>query len=156
MKVAFIGCSVFRQQNRREEYIPLRQVWLCCQKPMKYAGPNANANAILSAKFNLMLCVSRFAHFLKVIVRNKVGSFMEQGDLEKKLNGWILNYVEPNPEVATNEQKAKKPLKWAQVKVERVPGQPGVYNAVAHLCPHTQLEGLDLSMRLVADPTKKG
>ena len=127
-----------------------------CQKPMKYAGPNANANAILSAKFNLMLCVSRFAHFLKVIVRNKVGSFMEQGDLEKKLNGWILNYVEPNPEVATNEQKAKKPLKWAQVKVERVPGQPGVYNAVAHLCPHTQLEGLDLSMRLVADPTKKG
>lgn len=127
-----------------------------CQKPMKYFGPNANANSILSAKFNLLLCVSRFAHFLKVIVRNKVGSFMEQAQLEKMLNKWILNYVEPSPEHATAEAKAKRPLKWAKVVVESVPGQPGVFNAVAHLCPHTQLEGLDLSMRLVAAPRAAG
>jgi type VI secretion system protein ImpC len=126
-----------------------------CQKPMKYFGPQANASSILSAKFNLVLCVSRFAHFLKVIVRNKIGLYMEQGEFEKKLNQWILNYVEPNPELATMAQKAKKPLKWAEVKVEKVPGQPGVFTAVAFLCPHTQLEGLDLSMRLVAEPLSK-
>jgi type VI secretion system protein ImpC len=126
-----------------------------CQKPLKYSGPHANANSILSAKFNLMLCVSRFSHMLKVIVRNRVGSFMEREDLEKKLNRWILDYTLGNPETASMEDKAKRPLRWAEIKVESVPGQPGVFNAVAHLCPHTQLEGLDLSMRLVAQPRTK-
>jgi type VI secretion system protein ImpC len=96
------------------------------------------------------MCVSRFAHFLKVMVRNRIGSFMERGDMEKWLNRWINNYTLGNPESASEEAKAEKPLAWAEIKVVDVPGQPGVYRAVAHMRPHFQLEALDISLRMVA------
>jgi type VI secretion system protein ImpC len=121
-----------------------------CQKPRKYDRDNATANAILSTKFNQLMCVSRFAHFLKVMVRNRVGSFMERGDMETWLNRWIMNYVLGNPEGQPDELKAKYPLSWAQIQVVDVPGQPGVYRAVAHMRPHFQLEALDISLRMVA------
>jgi type VI secretion system protein ImpC len=127
-----------------------------CQKPKKYDRPEATANAILSTKFNLQLCVSRFAHFLKVMVRNQVGAYMERGELENKLNRWINNYVLGNPEGAGDELKAKYPLAWAKVQVVDVPGQPGVYRAVAHMRPHFQLEAIDISLRMVAKQLGQG
>ena len=127
------------------------------QKPKKYFDHTANANAELSTKFNYMLCVSRFAHYLKAMARDKVGSMMEVGDMNRWLNDWINNYVLPNPEDAGEESKAKKPLRSAQIQVTEVKGKPGWYQAVAHLRPHFQLEGLEASMRLVAElPQPKG
>jgi type VI secretion system protein ImpC len=120
-----------------------------CQKAKKYDRPEATANAVLSTKFNLQLCVSRFAHFLKVMVRNRIGSYMEREEMENWLNRWISNYVLLTPG-AGDELKAKMPLAWAQVKVVDVPGQPGVYRAVAHMRPHFQLEAIDISLRMVA------
>lgn len=128
-----------------------------CQKPAKYNKDSANANAQLSTKINYMLCVSRFAHFLKVMGRDKLGSFAELDSFKLWLNNWISNYVHPSPQFATPEGLAEKPLAAARVDVEPVPGKPGWYNAVAYLRPHFQLEGFDTSMRLVAEmPVKKG
>jgi type VI secretion system protein ImpC len=126
-----------------------------CQKPQKYFNPDANANADLSAKFNQIMCVSRFAHFLKVMVRNRVGSFMERGEMENWLNKWINNYVIANPEGQSDETKAKYPLASARIEVQDVPGQPGMYRAKAWLRPHFQLEGLEMSLRLVAKQLSK-
>jgi type VI secretion system protein ImpC len=124
-----------------------------CQKPIKYGGPKgaeATASHFLTTRINQLLCVSRFAHFLKVMVRNRVGSFMERAELEKWLNTWINNYTLASPETAGEEMKARKPLAWAEIKVLEVEGQPGSYRAVAHMRPHFQLEALDISLRLVA------
>jgi type VI secretion system protein ImpC len=121
------------------------------QKPKKYFDAAANSNAELSTKLNYMMCVSRFAHYLKVMARDAIGRFMEQKDCEEWLNKWIGNYVLGNPESAGDDAKAKYPLREARVTVTSVKGKPGWYQAVAHLRPHFQLEGLDASMRLVAE-----
>lgn len=125
------------------------------QKPKQYMKADANANAELSAKFNYIMCVSRFAHYLKVMARDKIGSFMEVGDCQRWLNEWIMNYVIANPESAGDEAKARCPLAAAEVRVQEVPGKPGWYEAVAYLRPHFQLEALTTSMRLVAEIPKK-
>jgi type VI secretion system protein ImpC len=125
-----------------------------CQKPQKYDRPDANANAELSAKFNLLLCTSRFAHYLKVMARDRIGSFMELGECSAWLNRWINNYC-VNPNGASDETKAKRPLSEAKVNVRAVEGKPGWYEAVAYLRPHFQLEGLSASLRLVAEVPKK-
>lgn len=128
-----------------------------CQKPKDYFDKAAKANAELSTKFNFILCTSRFAHYLKVMARNKLGSFMEVDDCKRWLNDWINNYVIINPKDAGEEAKAKSPLADARVDVTAVPGKPGWYQAVAYLRPHFQLETLDTSMRLVAEvPKMKG
>jgi type VI secretion system protein ImpC len=126
-----------------------------CQKPKTYFDPAANSSAELSTKFNYILCVSRFAHYLKVMARDKIGSFMEVSDCQRWLNDWISNYVIANPESAGDELKAKKPLADARVEVREVKGKPGWYEAVAWLRPHFQLETLSTSMRLVAEVPKK-
>jgi type VI secretion system protein ImpC len=125
------------------------------QKPKQYMDPDASANAELSAKFNYMLSVSRFAHYLKVMARDKTGSMMEVADAEKWLNEWINNYVVGNPSTASEETKAQKPLAAASVQVREVAGKPGWYEAIAYLRPHYQLEALSTSMRLVAEIPKK-
>jgi type VI secretion system protein ImpC len=125
------------------------------QKPKTYFDPAANANAELSAKFNLIMCTSRFAHYLKVMARDKIGSFMEVKDCEKWLNDWIQHYVVSNPQDVGDETKAKCPLSEAKVEVREVKGRPGWYEAVAYLRPHYQLETLSTSMRLVAEVPKK-
>jgi type VI secretion system protein ImpC len=122
-----------------------------CQKPKTYFDPDANANAELSAKFNLLLCTSRFAHYLKVMARNKIGAFMEVGECANWLNNWIQNYVVPTPELVGDDMKARKPLSDARVDVRAVAGKPGYYEAIAYLRPHFQLEALTTSMRLVAE-----
>ena len=114
-------------------------------------APAATSNAQLSAKFNLILVTSRFAHYLKVMARDKVGSFLELADASSLLNRWIANYVVGNPQDVNDEMKAQFPLSDARVDVRPVPGKPGAYAAVAYLRPHFQLETLDTSLRLVAE-----
>jgi type VI secretion system protein ImpC len=126
-----------------------------CQKPKTYFDPAANSNAELSTKLNYLLCVSRFAHFLKVMARDKIGSFMEVADCERWLNDWIMNFVVANPQNVGEKIKAEKPLADAKVEVREVKGKPGWYEAVAFLRPHFQLETLTTSMRLVAEVPKK-
>ena len=125
------------------------------QKPKTYFDPDANANAELSAKFNLILCTSRFAHYLKVMARDKIGSFMETKDCAQWLNDWIRNFC-CDPTGASDETKAKFPLADARIEVREVAGRPGWYEAVAYLRPHYQLETLTTSLRLVAEVPKKG
>jgi len=119
------------------------------QKPKKYDRPEATANAAISARLPYMMATSRFAHYLKVMARDKIGSFMEASDCENWLNRWIQNYVNPI-EGAGQESRAKYPLREARIEVKEVPGKPGVYNAVAHLRPWLQMEELTTSMRMVA------
>ena len=119
-------------------------------KPKVYDKDAANANAALSARLPYILAASRFAHYLKVIARDKVGSFQTQADLTKYLNNWIANYVLVSPS-APQVMKAKFPLSAARVDVTEIAGKPGSYRAVAFLKPHFQLEDLSASIRLVAD-----
>ena len=119
------------------------------QKPKKYDRPEATANAAISARLPYMMATSRIAHFLKVIARDKIGSFMERQDCEEWLRRWIANYVTTDPH-PSNDTKARFPLAEASIKVEEVPGAPGSYNAVAWLRPWLQLEELTSSMRMVA------
>ncbi|MCF3947615.1 type VI secretion system contractile sheath large subunit [Acidiphilium sp. AL] len=119
------------------------------QKPKKYDRPDATANAAISARLPYIMASSRFAHFLKVMARDKIGSFMEAKDCENWLNRWIGNYVNGNPD-AGPEMKAKYPLREAKVEVKEIPGKPGSYNAVAYLRPWLQMEELTTSMRMVA------
>jgi type VI secretion system protein ImpC len=128
-----------------------------CNKPQKYMDDDANANAELSAKFNYLLIVSRFAHYLKVMARNKIGSHLEAMECQRWLNDWISKYVLGSPETAGDDLKAQRPLADARIDVQPVKGKPGWYEAVAYLRPHFQLETLTCSMRLVAEvPPKKG
>ncbi len=126
-----------------------------CQKPKTYFEEDANANAELSAKVNYLMCVSRFAHYLKVMARDKIGSSMECSECQEWLNDWISNYV-CDPTTAGDETKAERPLSEARVEVAEIPGRPGWYEAVAYLRPHFQMETLGASMRLVAEVPKQG
>ena len=119
-------------------------------KPKKYDKDFANANARLSSQLQYMLAVSRFAHYMKAMMRDKVGSFMSRKNCEDFLNRWITQYVLLDDN-GTQEQKAKFPLREARVEVEEVPGKPGAYRAISYLRPHFQLDELDVSLRLVAD-----
>src|SRR5690606_7349887 len=103
-----------------------------------------------SAQLPYIFATSRFAHYLKAIMRDKIGSYTSRGEVEAFLNRWIMNYVVGN-EDAPQSVKAKRPLSDARVDVTEVPGKPGVYRAVAFLKPHFQLDELTMSMRLVAD-----
>ena len=126
------------------------------QKPQEYDDPDATANASLSARLPYMFACSRFAHYLKCIARDKVGSFKERADMAKWLNKWIMNYVDGSPATSSEETKAKKPLAAAEVTVEEVPGAPGYYTSKFFLRPHYQLEGLTVSLRLVSKlPSQK-
>ena len=96
------------------------------------------------------MATSRFAHYLKSMMRDKVGSFMSRVEAERFLNRWIKGYVLDSDDAA-QEHKAKKPLREARVDVAEIPGKPGCYRAVAFLRPHFQLDELSVSLRLVAD-----
>ena len=126
------------------------------QKPQEYDDPDATANANLAARLPYLFSTCRFAHYLKCIVRDKVGSFKERADMERWLNEWITQYVEADPG-ASEEGKAKRPLAAAEVVVEEVEGNPGYYTSKFFLRPHYQLEGLTVSLRLVSKlPSAKG
>ena len=119
------------------------------QKPKEYDRPEATANASISARLPYIMAMSRFAHYLKVMARDKIGSFMEVEDCERWLNRWIHNYVNDNPKSGP-EGRARFPLREARVEVVEIPGRPGAYNAIAYMRPWLQLEELTTSMRMVA------
>ena len=125
------------------------------QKPKKYDRPEATANAAISARLPYIMATSRFAHYLKVIARDKIGSFMEREDCEAWLDRWIHNYVSADDKPSP-EQKARYPLREAKVEVKEVAGAPGSYNAVAWMRPWLQLEELTTSLRMVARIPKMG
>ena len=125
------------------------------QKPKKFDDPAATANAEISARLPYIMATSRIAHFLKIMARDKVGSFMEASDAEEWLNRWIAGYVNASPG-ASAEMKARFPLAEANIEVKEVPGQPGVYSAVAWMRPWLQMEELSASMRMVANIPKAG
>jgi type VI secretion system protein ImpC len=120
------------------------------QKPKKYDSDAANSNARISAQLPYIFAVSRFAHYLKAMMRDKIGGYMSRSEAETFLNNWISNYVVGNDD-ASADVKAKRPLREARVDVMEIPGKPGAYRAVAFLRPHFQLDELSVSMRLVAD-----
>jgi len=119
-------------------------------KAKKYDTDSANANARLSTQLQYIFAVSRFAHYLKAMMRDKVGSFMSRTQAEDFLNRWIATYVTED-DFASQETKASYPLREARVDVAEIPGKPGCYRAVAFLRPHFQLDELSVSLRLVAD-----
>lgn len=119
-------------------------------KPRKYDSNLANANARLSNQLQYIMTTSRFAHYLKSIVRDKVGSFMSRTECQNFLQNWINQYVVGSDNVGLHI-KASHPLREARIEVVDVPGCPGSYRAVAYLRPHFQLEGLTMSLRLVAE-----
>ncbi|WP_284337068.1 type VI secretion system contractile sheath large subunit [Comamonas sp. NoAH] len=123
------------------------------QKPKKYNTDSANANAVLSAQLQYIFSVSRVAHYLKAMMRDKIGSFASAQNVESFLNRWVSQYVLLDDN-ATQEQKAQLPLREASIQVMEVPGKPGVYRSVAFLRPHFQLDELSISLRLVADLPK--
>jgi type VI secretion system protein ImpC len=120
------------------------------QKPKLYDKDSANASARLSAQLPYIFAVSRFAHYLKSMMRDKIGSFMSRTQCETFLNNWIRNYAIADDD-APAALKAKNPLREARVDVVEVPGKPGAYRAIAYLRPHYQLDELAVSLRLVAD-----
>ena len=126
------------------------------QKPTEYQDPDATANAALSARLPYLFATSRFAHYLKCIVRDKIGSFSDREQMQRWLQGWITQYVDGDPLHSSEADKARKPLAAAEVVVEEVEGNPGYYNSKFFLRPHYQLEGLTVSLRLVSKlPSQK-
>ena len=119
------------------------------QKPGVYEQPEGTANAAISARLPYVMATSRIAHYLKVMARDKVGSFMEAEDMQNWLNRWINGYVNASEE-GGQEMRAQYPLREAKVQVKPIPGKPGSYNAVAWLRPWLQMEELSTSLRMVA------
>jgi len=128
-----------------------------CQKAKVYDKEAATSNARIATQLPYILAMSRFAHYLKAMMRDKIGSFMSRTDCERFLNQWITNYVTED-DTASQETKSQYPLREARVEVSEVPGKPGAYKAVAFLRPHFQLDELSVSLRLVADlpPSARG
>jgi type VI secretion system protein ImpC len=119
-------------------------------KPEEYDDPDATANAALGARLPYMFACCRFAHYLKCIVRDKIGSFSNREQMQSWLTNWVMNYVDGDPANSSEETKARKPLSAAEVVVEEVEGAPGYYTSKFFLKPHYQLEGLTVSLRLVS------
>ncbi|MDP9901046.1 type VI secretion system contractile sheath large subunit [Variovorax ginsengisoli] len=126
------------------------------QKPTEYDDPDATANAALAARLPYLFACNRFAHYLKCMVRDKVGSFKSRDEMERWLNNWIGSYVDGDPANSSEDTKARRPLAAAEVVVEEVEGAPGYYQSKFFLKPHYQLEGLSVSLRLVSKlPSEK-
>jgi type VI secretion system protein ImpC len=119
-------------------------------KPAEYDDPDATANANLAARLPYLFATCRFAHYLKCIVRDKIGSFKERDEMQRWLSTWITQYVDGDPTNSSEGTKARKPLAAAEVVLEEVEGNPGYYTSKFFLRPHYQLEGLTVSLRLVS------
>lgn len=137
---------VYRKNSNLAAFIGAQSL----QQPEDYYDTDASANAKLSARLPYLFACCRFAHYLKCIVRDKIGSFREREDMERWLNDWLMNYVDGDPMNSSQETKARKPLAAAEVVVEEVADNPGFYTSKFFLKPHYQLEGLTVSLRLVS------
>ncbi len=121
-----------------------------CNKAKEFNTDAATANAKLSSQLQYLMATSRFAHYLKSMMRDKIGSFMTAANAQDFLNRWISDYVLLDDD-AGQEMKAQYPLREARIDVSEIPGKPGAYRAAAFLKPHFQLDELSVSLRLVAD-----
>jgi type VI secretion system protein ImpC len=137
---------VYRKNSDFAAFIGARTL----HKPTIYEDVDATANAQLSARLPYMFASCRFAHYLKCIVRDKIGSFKSRDEMQIWLNDWLMNYVDGDPTISTESTKARRPLSAAEVKVEEVEDDPGYYRANFYLRPHYQLEGVTVSLRLVS------
>jgi type VI secretion system protein ImpC len=125
-------------------------------KPAEYDDPDATANANLAARLPYLFATCRFAHYLKCMVRDKVGSFKDKDQMQAWLQKWIEQYVDFTAKVSSEHEKARKPLAAAKVEIDEVEGNPGYYSSKFFLRPHYQLEGLSVSLRLVSKlPSEK-
>ena len=137
---------VHRKNSDKAAFIGAQSVY----KPKTFIKPEATASDNLSARIPYMFAVSRFAHYLKCMVRDKIGSNREKDQLEKWLNSWITTYVDGDPKNSSEEVKARKPLAAAKITIIPDEERPGYYRASVFLRPHFQLEGMDIGMSLVA------
>jgi type VI secretion system ImpC/EvpB family protein len=150
------------QELARLGLIPLCHAWdtdycvfysnASLNKPKQYDEPSATANARISAMLQYVMCASRFAHYLKVLARNKLGDFSSAEELQNYLNRWLSDYVSPD-EKASPATKARYPLLDGRVEIRDIPGSPGSFRMVMHLLPHFQLDRLTASLRLVTRMT---
>jgi len=145
-KAGFISIC-HRKNTDKAAFIGAQSVY----KPRAYIDKEATASDNLSSRIPYMFAVSRFAHYLKVMVRDKIGSTKEKEQLEKWLNEWITLYVDGDPKNSSEETKARLPLAGAKVTVTENEENPGYYSAAVHLRPHFQLEGMDIGMSLVSN-----
>ncbi len=136
--------------------MPLAAFYSCpsTQKAKSYQDAEATANARLSAMLNYMLCVSRFAHYVKVIGRDKVGAFLDASLLEQQLQNWINGYVTADSEAST-QVKARYPLREANLQVVPIPGKPGAFDCIFRLVPHYELEDMQASIKLRTELIRK-
>ncbi len=146
---------IYKQGSNEAAFIGAQSLHKPPQFDDSPQGQTATKNAMLGARLPYIFACSRFAHFLKHMVRNKIGSYMEKEDMRKWLNSWILNYVEASDN-ASEVAKAKRPLKAAEVVVDEDPENPGMYSAKFFLRPHYQLEGANISLRLVSKLPSEG
>ena len=153
--LAFTLADLATQSGTTEAWVGLVCNAQTAQKPKVYDAPDATANAAISSRLPYIMATSRIAHFLKVMARDKIGSFMEASDAEAWLNRWINEYTNSNPD-AGQDMKARYPLAEAKVEVKEIPGAPGSYNAVAWLRPWLQMEELTASLRMVASIPQGG
>ena len=137
---------IHRKNTDKAAFIGAQSVY----KPQKFFTAEATAADELSARISYMFAVSRFAHYLKCMVRDKIGSTKEQDQLERWLNSWIIRYVDGDPKNSSEEVKARKPLAGAKITVVPNEENPGYYSANVYLRPHFQLEGMDIGMSLVS------
>jgi type VI secretion system protein ImpC len=119
-------------------------------RPAEYEDPAATANAVMSARLPYLFACCRFAHYLKCLVRDKVGGSKSRAQLQEWLTSWLQNYVDYSPNTSSQEWKSSHPLEDAAVTLEEKPDQPGQYDAKFYLRPHYQLEGLTVALRLVS------
>mgnify|MGYP001765504539 FL=1 len=137
---------IHRKNTDKAAFIGAQSVY----RPKKFDKAEATAADNLSSRLPYMFAVSRFAHYLKCMVRDKIGSMKETDQLQRWLSEWIAQYVDPNPATSSEIQKSRQPLAAAEVKVEPNEENPGYYNARFYLRPHFQLEGMDVGMSLVS------
>jgi len=136
---------IYRKNSNVAAFIGARTIHC----PPDYDDESANENAELSARLPYVFAVSRFAHYLKCIGRDKVGSFQSREAIQRWFKAWVMRYVDGDPSISSEDVKARRPLAAAEVTVSEIPGEPGHYHTTFHLRPHYQLEGLTVSLRLV-------
>ncbi len=137
---------VYRKNSDTAAFIGAKTV----HRPAVYEDDDATANANLSSRLPYIFATCRFAHYLKCIVRDKIGSFKSREDTQRWLNDWLMNYVDGDPSISSETTKSQRPLSAAEVVVDEIPNNPGYYRAQFFLRPHFQLEGLTVSLRLVS------
>jgi type VI secretion system protein ImpC len=137
---------VYRKHSEMAAFIGARTL----HRPAIYEDDDATANANLSSRLPYIFATCRFAHYLKCIVRDKIGSFKSRDETQRWLNEWLMNYVDGDPSISSEATKSRRPLSAAEVVVDELPDNPGYYRAQFFLRPHFQLEGLTVSLRLVS------